>query len=166
MGIVLRPYQSKDFTALHDLDRSCFAPGIAYSKTTLRWFLALRSADCVVAVDKAHIAGYILAEQSVPLAHIVTLDVAMEQRKRGVGSILLMHMEEKLRLRGVQQVLLETAIDNQAAVAFWQRRGYRIEAILKRYYLGRLDAYEMSKLLAAPAKKRAGRTAKTTPKEL
>ncbi|HXN96949.1 MAG TPA: hypothetical protein VN879_20745, partial [Candidatus Acidoferrales bacterium] len=50
-------------------------------------------------------------------------------------------------------VLLETAIDNEAAVAFWQRHGYRIEATLKRYYLGRIDAYEMRKLLLPPASK-------------
>jgi ribosomal protein S18 acetylase RimI-like enzyme len=43
--------------------------------------------------------------------------------------------------------LLETAANNEAGVAFWQRHGYRIEATLKRYYLGRIDAYEMRKIL-------------------
>ena len=58
----------------------------------------------------------------------------------------------------MRHVLLETATDNEAAVAFWQRHGYRIEAVLKRYYLTRLDAYEMRKILpgtgkTAPAQK-------------
>jgi ribosomal protein S18 acetylase RimI-like enzyme len=48
-------------------------------------------------------------------------------------------------------VLIDAPIENAAAVAFWQRHGYRIEAVLKRYYLGRLDAYEMRKILPAPA---------------
>ena len=52
----------------------------------------------------------------------------------------------------VRHLLLETATDNAPAVAFWQRHGYRIEATLKRYYLGRLDAYEMRKILSTPAK--------------
>jgi ribosomal protein S18 acetylase RimI-like enzyme len=47
----------------------------------------------------------------------------------------------------VRAILLETAIDSEAAVAFWKRHGYRIEATLKRYYLGRIDAYEMRKIL-------------------
>jgi len=55
-------------------------------------------------------------------------------------------------LRGVRHILLETATDNDAGIAFWQRHGYRIEATLKRYYLGRLDAYEMRKILPATAK--------------
>jgi len=61
-------------------------------------------------------------------------------------------LESNLAARGVRSILLETAIDNEAAVAFWQRHGYRIEAVLKRYYLGRLDAYEMRKILP-PARK-------------
>jgi ribosomal protein S18 acetylase RimI-like enzyme len=56
-------------------------------------------------------------------------------------------------------VLIETATDNQPAVAFWQQHGYRIEAILKRYYLGRIDAYEMRKILPAAI------IAKSAPKE-
>ena len=70
----------------------------------------------------------------------------------GVGSALLRKLESNLRLRGVRTILLETAIENEAAVAFWQRHGYGIEAVLKRYYLGRLDAYEMRKLLPDAAK--------------
>jgi len=50
--------------------------------------------------------------------------------------------------------LLETASDNEAAVAFWRRHGYRIEATLKRYYLGRIDAYEMRKILPAATRSR------------
>lgn len=60
---------------------------------------------------------------------------------------MLAESEKNLALRGVRTILIETAIENEAAVAFWKRHGYRIEAVLKRYYLGRLDAYEMRKIL-------------------
>jgi ribosomal protein S18 acetylase RimI-like enzyme len=46
--------------------------------------------------------------------------------------------------------VLETAVENAAGVAFWQRHGYRTVATLKRYYLGRLDAFEMRKKLGEP----------------
>ena len=107
----------------------------------------LASADCVVATEDNHIAGFILSEENPPLAHIVTLDVAEKHRRQGVGSALLQKLESNLAARGVRSILLETATENEAAVAFWQRHGYRIEATLKRYYLGRLDAYEMRKIL-------------------
>jgi ribosomal protein S18 acetylase RimI-like enzyme len=147
MALTLRSYEPHDFAALHRLDLACFPPGISYSKTTLRYFLTLASADCVVAVDKNKIAGFILSEENPPLAHIITLDVAEKERRHGVGTALLETLESNLAARGVRAILLETAIDNEAAVAFWQRHGYRIEATLKRYYLGRIDAYEMRKIL-------------------
>src|SRR6202171_4911564 len=151
MAPVLRSYDPQDFSALYRLDQSCFPAGISYSKATLRYFLSLRSADCLVAMEDAHIAGFILTEENPPLAHIITLDVAEKYRRQGVASALLAESERNLALRGVRHLLLETATDNAPAVAFWQRHGYRIEATLKRYYLGRLDAYEMRKLLQPQA---------------
>jgi|SRR6266852_6031194 len=161
MSVTLRDYEPHDFAAVFRLDQSCFPAGIAYSKTTLKYFLSLASADCVVAAEANHIVGFILAEENPPLAHVITLDVAEAHRRTGIGSLLLAEIERNLSLRGVRTVLLETAMENEAAVAFWQRHGYRIEAVLKRYYLGRLDAYEMRKILpAAPVnaefKKRPG----------
>ncbi len=161
MSVTLRDYDPHDFAAVHRLDQACFPAGIAYSKTTLKYFLSLASADCVVAAEENRIVGFILTEENPPLAHVITLDVAESHRRHGTGSLLLAEIEKNLGLRGVRTVLLETAIENEAAVAFWQRHGYRIEAVLKRYYLGRLDGYEMRKILpAAPVntefKKRPG----------
>lgn len=152
MSVTLRSYEPHDFAALHRLDQSCFPAGISYSKTTLHYFLTMASADCVVAADGTRIAGFILTEENPPLAHILTLDVAEAHRRRGVGSAVLAESEKNLALHGVRTILLETAIDNDGAVAFWKRHGYRIEAVLKRYYLGRLDAYEMRKILPDTAK--------------
>jgi len=157
--MTLRAYEQHDFAALHRLDQSCFPPGIAYSRMTLHYFLTLQSAQCILALDGKNILAFILSEQNPPLAHVITLDVAEKHRRRGVGSALLLEHERNLTLHGVRHVLIETAIDNAAAVAFWQRHGYRIEAVLKRYYLGRIDAYEMRKILPAAT------TAKSAQKE-
>jgi len=152
MAVTLRSYEPHDFAALHRLDQSCFPAGISYSKNTFHYFLTVASADCIVAADGARIAGFILTEENPPLAHIITLDVAEAHRRHGVGSALLAESEKNLALRGVKSILLETAIDNEGAVAFWKRHGYRIEAVLKCYYLGRLDAYEMRKILSGTGK--------------
>jgi ribosomal-protein-alanine N-acetyltransferase len=158
MAVALRDYTDRDFPALFRLDQACFATGISYSKTTLRYFLDLPSADCFVAEDGKRLVGFVLSEENPPLAHIITLDVAESHRRQGVGSALLAALERNFAFRGVRSVLLETAIDNEAAVAFWKRHGYRVEAILQRYYLGRLDAYEMRKKLALGQQEQPGRT--------
>jgi len=153
MPPTLRSYEPHDFAALYKLDQACFPPGISYSKTTLRYFLTLASADCVVAEEGRRIVGFIVSEENPPLAHIISLDVDAKHRRRGVGTMLLERLESNLAARGVRSILLETAIDNEAAVAFWKAHGYRIEATLKRYYLGRIDAFEMRKILPGTAQK-------------
>jgi len=152
MPVTLRAHEPRDFAALLRLDQACFPAGISYSKTMLRYFLKLPSADGTVAEDDGKIVGFVLTEENPPLAHVITLDVADTHRRQGVGTALLAESERNLALRGVRTVLLETAINNEAGVAFWQRHGYRIEATLKRYYLRSIDAYEMRKLLTGAGK--------------
>src|ERR1700687_4689206 len=115
MAFMLRSYEPHDFAALHRLDQACFPPGISYSKTTLRYFLTLASADCVVAVGGTHSPRVFVPEETPPLAHIITLDVAENQRRNGVGSALLRQLESNLSARGVRSVLLDTAVEYEAA---------------------------------------------------
>ena len=164
MPLALRSYEPRDFAALYRLDQSCFPSGIAYSRNTLRYFLTQPGADCLIAMQDHTIAGFILTEENAPLAHIITLDVAEKFRRLGIGSTLLVQSERNLSLHGVRHVLLETATDNASAVAFWQRHGYRTEAVLKRYYLGRLDAYEMRKILPAATKEESKKEESATVK--
>jgi ribosomal-protein-alanine N-acetyltransferase len=149
--VLLRAYQPDDFDALYKLDQNCFPRGIAYSKTTLRYFLELSSAECLLSVEN-DIAGFILSEVDGALAHIITLDVAEAHRRSGVGTMLLNAAEKSLFAQGVRSISLETAVNNQAAVNFWTRHGYIREGILKRYYLNRIDGYEMRKALSSAQK--------------
>jgi len=103
----IRQYEPHDFAALYKLDQACFPPGIAYSKTMLRYFLGQPGAECLVALDGGNIVGFILSEENPPLAHIVTLDVAKSHRRHGVGTGLLKENEANLAFREVRTVLLE-----------------------------------------------------------
>jgi [ribosomal protein S18]-alanine N-acetyltransferase len=152
VAVTVRQYEPRDFAALYKLDQSCFPPGIAYSKTMLRYYLGQPGAECLVATDGGKIVGFILTEENSPLVHIVTLDVAKSHRRFGVGTELLRESEAHMSFRGVRTVLLETATTNEAGIAFWERHGYRKEAVLKNYYPGHLDAFEMRKKLNATPK--------------
>jgi len=161
MSVTIRQYDAHDFAALHKLDQACFPQGIAYSKTMLRYFLAQPAAECLVAMDGPKIAGFLISEENPPLGHIITLDITESHRRQGIGSMLLRESEEHLAFRGVRTVLLETATTNQAGIAFWERHGYRREVVLKNYYSGRLDAFEMRKRLGASVAGTAGESAKS-----
>ena len=150
----LRPYNSEDVEAMFQLDQECYPPGIAYSRREMKWYLRLPGADCLVAEQDGALVGFIVTERESDLGHIITLDVAESQRRRGVGTALLAAAEARMFEAGVRQVWLETATENAPAVAFWQKHGYRTEAVLKKYYSDRLDAYEMRKGLSAKSESR------------
>jgi ribosomal-protein-alanine N-acetyltransferase len=147
MAWTMRGYEKRDFLAVYKLDQACFVPGISYSKLMLQYYLGLPGMDCLVAEEDSKIIGFVLAEVNPPLAHIITLDIAETHRRAGVGSALLGEMEKHFGFAGVRSILLETAMDNESGIAFWKHHGYRTEAVIKRYYLGRIDAYEMRKKL-------------------
>jgi ribosomal-protein-alanine N-acetyltransferase len=159
MATTLSAYDPADFESLYIIDQACYPRGIAYSRATLREFLQLPGADCLVArVDRnrSAIAGFIIAESEGDEARIITIDVLAEHRRAGVGTALLRTSEERLAASGVRRIELETATSNVAGVAFWERHGYRKFGILRGYYLGRLDAWKMRKTLAGSRTPAAG----------
>ncbi|MGB7081129.1 MAG: GNAT family N-acetyltransferase, partial [Candidatus Acidiferrales bacterium] len=96
---------------------------------------------------RSRIAGFIVTASRTIHGHIVIIDVLEMYRRTGVGSALLRGAEEQMERRGVGEVWLETATNNEAAIAFWKKHGYRSHGRLPNYYPDGLDALAMSKTL-------------------
>ena len=153
----IRDYRPQDFDELWQLDQSCFAPGIAYSRFELMRYIRRRGAFTLVAEDgKGQITGFAVAEcQSLPAqseggkrrsaGHVITLDVRTEMRRTGVASTLMDAVERRVWEASCDAVYLETAVNNRGAIAFYKRRGYSVLRIVPRYYPGDLDALLMGK---------------------
>lgn len=152
----MREFQAEDFEAVYRLDQACYPPGIAYSRTALREFLSEPGARAWVAEEEGPLApresglvGFIIVRRvGAERGHVITLDVRADRRRRGLGRKLYETAEAWLAEQGVRRVRLETAVENAAAVAFWQKTGYEIVGLLPRYYLERINAYRMEKELA------------------
>ena len=153
MALALRPVTPDDYAILYALDQACFAPGIAWSKAELQYFLKYPGNIAVVAEDEARrIAGFAIAgrqlRKGAVLGRLITIDVDPAQRRRGVGHLLLEETEMQLRGRGATAVLLEVAVDNTSAQAFYERHGFVRTGRIPGYYLGRIDALVMEKQLS------------------
>lgn len=156
MPHILRDYSPSDLEALYEIDQGCYPRGIAYSRRMLRWYLSQQGALCVMAQDTNKtdpaVLGFIIADAHGEEGYIVTIDVLAAHRRSGVGTDLLQETERRLAKIGVRYIGLQTATNNQAGVAFWQRHGYRSSGVIRGYYLGRIDAYEMLKELDQPGR--------------
>lgn len=156
MPCKVRDYSPADFETLYEIDQACYARGIAYSRAMLRWYLKQRGSFCLVAESDAGresaILGFLIAQGRGDAGYIVTIDVVQGQRRGGVGTSLLEQAERRLASMGVRTIDLQTATNNEAGIAFWQRHGYRSSGVIRGYYLGRIDAYQMSKEVTQPGR--------------
>lgn len=163
----LRDFRHEEFEALWRIDQQCFAPGISYSRLELATYLRRPGAFVLVAdsseADTASetsvraqpsrtAVGFIVAEAgSRGRGHIITIDVLGHSRRAGIGSQLLHAAEERLHAAGCHSVVLETAVDNAAALSFYKRHRYNVTKTLPRYYSNGVDAFVMKKDLLSPA---------------
>jgi ribosomal-protein-alanine N-acetyltransferase len=150
--IKIRGVTRADFATLHALDQICFRPGIAYSKAELKHLLSdCQSVSFVAEAEDGSISGFAIAElrqdQGKQLGHIVTIDVAPETRRQGVGHWLMDALEKELRAKEAAAMWLEVAADNDVAQEFYRRHGYEQAGRIPRYYNNDLDALVMTKLL-------------------
>jgi ribosomal-protein-alanine N-acetyltransferase len=147
VNITLRTNAPEDFDTLHDIDQLCYEDEVAYSKRELRAYLRFRGSECVVAEADGAIAGFCISARQGERGYIVTIDVLPQFRRLHVGTSLLEEIERRLAANGVREVTLETATDNESAVAFWKKRGYRSRGVREGYYPNGRDAFSMVKLL-------------------
>jgi ribosomal-protein-alanine N-acetyltransferase len=149
--MLARDYRPSDLVAMWELDQQCFPPGIAYSRSELRAFLADRTAEAIVVEHGGRIVAFVLGTRRRADGHVVTLDVAAPARRQGLGRRLMLELEARFRARGVTRMRLEVAATNRVAIALYQRLGYRKVEVLRAYYGRGLDAWTMEKALGEPA---------------
>jgi len=153
----LRDFRPPDFETLWRIDQQCFAPGISYSRVDLATYVRRPRAFAMVAESRptgespapsGSIVGFIVAEGGGGSSgHIITIDVLPHARRTGVGSQLLQGAEDRLRSASCQSVILETAVDNRAALAFYKTHEYNVVRTIPRYYSDGVDALVLKKNL-------------------
>jgi len=149
---LIRQATPADFEILWSIDQECFVEGISYSQVELRHFMTRRSTFTLIKEDDQGVAGFVIAESSRRTSgHIITIDVRARARRLGYGSVLLAAAEDRLQSGGCVAVLLEVAVDNEAAIRFYKRHGYSVVKTIPRYYLDSVDALLMGKALGKPA---------------
>ena len=147
MASVIREFRPEDFETLWRMDQQCFSPGIAYSKQELKAYMRHRgSFTLVAACAKGDLQGFVVVHGGM-IGHIITIDVAPDARRLGVGSMLILSAEERLRSGGSRAVGLETAVDNLSALSFYKRHGYSVIRTWPRYYSNGVDALVLKKEL-------------------
>ena len=139
----LREFLPGDLEAAYGLDQICFEPGIAYSRSELRGFLARAGSVALIAEEGGTLAGFAIGHRRGAKGHIVTIDIAPGFRRRGAGRILLAELLRRLEEGGARAIRLEVDARNTGAIRFYEQMGFRATRILKDYYDEGIDGREM-----------------------
>ncbi|MBI9114086.1 ribosomal protein S18-alanine N-acetyltransferase [Sanguibacter suaedae] len=134
---LLRPLSTEDLDVVARLEVELFGRG-AWSPAMLEEELRAPGRWYVAAVDDASdppvLVGYAGLWFDGDDAQVMTLGVAPGARRRGVGALMLRALVGRALALGARSVLLEVAVDNDAAVALYERSGFVRFGLRRRYY--------------------------------
>jgi len=143
----LRGLEATDFFRLYQIDQICFETGIAYSRAELFFHLKHPASVAKVVELKGDVVAFAVARILDDLsAHIITLDVIPEARRRGIGTSLMRAMHREFQSRNVAVSILEVDVENGGALNFYRGLLYETVETLRGYYSGRRDAYRMARM--------------------
>lgn len=134
-GYQLEEAHLGDVFAIHRLERATL-PLDAYDPITVAFVLLRPGNVNLIATDEnGQLAGHIAGSPRPLLgrAWIVTLAVASDHRRRGLGSALLAACEQRLRPPTLR---LTVRAGNAAAIALYTQAGYRQVRVIRGYYRG------------------------------
>ena len=99
-------------------------------------------------IARPPIAGFVtLHFHRQGYGHIITIDVHPDARRHRLGTLLINAVCERLRKMTAFMVVLEVAVNNHSALAFYDKLGFKRVKVLERYYSRDLDAIFMTKRL-------------------
>jgi ribosomal-protein-alanine N-acetyltransferase len=88
---------------------------------------------CLAATIDGRLVGYTVCSRYDTVWHVMNVAVDPALRRRGVGSALLAELYARAGDSGAQ-FTLEVRRSNDAAIALYERDGFRIAGLRRRYY--------------------------------
>ena len=143
------PLTEKDLDEVLRLNLRCFENGENYTKHTFSYLLSQANALCYqVSVKDGGMAAFLCVLVGKDgTAHITTIGVAPEHRRRRLAERLLKRLEEALMEIHVGSVVLEVRVSNIAAQSLYKACGFTVVQRLTAYYNDGEDALLMMKAI-------------------
>ena len=147
----IRPLTSAQLDEVLRLNMRCFRNGENYTKHTFSFLLNEPGTISFRAVDAAgEMVGFAFVMiNHNGAAHLTTIGVAPQHRRRGLASKLLIHLEKALAAKRIDTIVLEVRVGNTDAQQLYDRAGYTVVQRIANYYNNGEDCFLMMKSLAA-----------------
>jgi ribosomal-protein-alanine N-acetyltransferase len=146
----VKPATSDDLDVLHEIERECFTME-AFPKEQMARLLENPSTVSLGAWMNHEVVGFIIGSiedlEETKAGHVLTLDIAVKHRRRGIGLRLLTELERIFAAKGVEMCYLEVGVDNVAARELYRKQGYTEVETLSDYYHKGVHGVRLAKRL-------------------
>ncbi|MFN3803594.1 MAG: ribosomal protein S18-alanine N-acetyltransferase [Pyrobaculum sp.] len=140
---MLRRCEAADISHIYEIEAASFKPDDIYGIELLKFLCSYCFDHSYVYVMDGRPVGYIITCIEDRSAHVISIAVAPEYRRRGVGRMLLCVTLELLISKKVAEVFLEVRISNTPAISLYKSAGFEVSELLKNYYSDGEDGYRL-----------------------
>jgi ribosomal-protein-alanine N-acetyltransferase len=141
-------WEEADIDQILEIERSSFNHYDAYSLSDFERWYNYNPDLCIVAEVNGRIAGYVISRILPGIGDLASLAINPGYRRRGIGTVLLNAIEQRVKEYGVNEINLEVRKTNLTGLAFWQNMGFVPFGTLPGFYEDGEDAIRMRKILA------------------
>jgi ribosomal-protein-alanine N-acetyltransferase len=128
----IRPLTYSDLPQVIAIERRAFPTPWSLAMFVLE--LSKQSGICLAALRGGELAGYLICSRYDAVWHVMNVAVDPAQRRRRIASALLEALLERIEEADLAQLTLEVRPTNDAAIALYERFGFRSAGIRPRYY--------------------------------
>lgn len=151
--MLFRRYSADDFPALYAIEERCFEPRFRFGRGYMQHLVRNPEAVTWIAEEDGVMAGFAIVAwgRSVHAdgGYLQTIEVVPEFRGRGIGQKLMGLSEVSAWSANSEMMSLHVDAENEAAIALYERLGYRRRGRRENYYARGRAAFLYTKSLDA-----------------
>ena len=152
----IRPASAADLEAICLIEDSSFSD--PYPRHLLKRLLEEIGNTFLIAERRdGELLGYCVSSVEGSLAHLISIAVLTEGRKKGVATALLQNLIDHLKLSGVAELWLEVKQGNKEAIKLYEKFDFERMMLLENYYSDGSAALRMRMNLKKHAVKLEGK---------
>jgi len=131
-NISIRTAQLYDVEGIEKIERLSFPT--PWSQQLIREEILFPLSLNLIAEQAEEVVGYVLSWLIVPEVHILNLAVTPQERKKGIGKMILESLFQEGLGKGATKFTLEVRHRNEAAICFYKHFGFLVKGVRKGYY--------------------------------
>lgn len=130
--MTIEPMTVDDISQVAEIERQIFS--IPWSEKAFKDSMESDNTIYIVAKEDNNVAGYAGMYLSFEEGNITNVAVNPLSRRKGIGEKIVRDILNRAYEKGVRDVFLEVRETNSAAIALYEKIGFKEEGIRKNFY--------------------------------